>query len=81
MHDLCLEVLTVHCNALRLFWIKAFPPTHTISVAYLTKQHWVPLLTSVAMAWFVPRIEPIAFPTMRYVLRHRRGLIHVIGDS
>ena len=25
LHDLCLEVLTVHCIELRLFWAKAFP--------------------------------------------------------
>ena len=36
LHDLCLEVLTVHGNELRLFGAKAFPPTHTISVVHLT---------------------------------------------
>ncbi len=36
LHDLCLEVLTVHGNELRLFWPKAFLPTHTINVARLT---------------------------------------------
>ena len=36
LHDLCLEVLTVHGNELLLFRAKTFPPTRTISVAYLT---------------------------------------------
>ncbi len=36
LHDLCLEVLTVHGTELRLFGAKAFLPTHTINVAHLT---------------------------------------------
>ena len=33
LHDPCLEV---HGTELRLFWAKAFSPTHTIIVAQLT---------------------------------------------
>ena len=33
LHELRLEVLTVHRTELRLFWAKAFPPIHTINVA------------------------------------------------
>ncbi len=36
LHDLCLEVLSVHGNKLRLFGAKAFLPTHTINVEHLT---------------------------------------------
>ena len=36
LHNLYLEVLTIHGTELRLFGAKAFPPTHTINVAYLT---------------------------------------------
>ena len=36
LHNLCLEVLTVHGTELRLFGAKVFPPTHTINVAHLT---------------------------------------------
>ena len=38
LHDLCLEVLTVHCNELRLFEAKAFPLTLTINVTHLTEK-------------------------------------------
>ncbi len=38
MHDLCLEVLTVHGNELRLFWGQGILPTRTINVAHLTAQ-------------------------------------------
>ncbi len=36
LHDLCLEVLILHGNELRLFGTKAFPPTRNINVTYLT---------------------------------------------
>ncbi len=32
LHDLCLEVLTVHGTELRSFGAKAFPTTHSIHV-------------------------------------------------
>ncbi len=62
LHDLCLEVLTVHGIELHLLRAKAVPPTHTINVALLTLQQWVQLLTSLAMTRFGPRIVPITFP-------------------
>ncbi len=36
LHDLYLEVLTVHGNELHVFGGKAFAPTHTIYVVHLT---------------------------------------------
>ncbi len=46
-------------------------PTHTINVAYLTKQQQVHLLTSLAIRRFGPSIELINFPTpRRYALWH-----------
>ncbi len=36
LHNLCLEVLTVQCNELRLFWAIVYPLPHTIIVAHLT---------------------------------------------
>ncbi len=36
LHNLCLEVLTVHGIKLRLFLGQGIPPTHTINVAHLT---------------------------------------------
>ena len=36
LHDLCLEVLTVYGNELRLFPAKTTLPTYTINVAHLT---------------------------------------------
>ena len=38
LHDLFLEVLTVHCNELRLFEANAFPRTLTINVTHLTEK-------------------------------------------
>ncbi len=35
LHDLCLEVLTLHGTKLHLFGAKSFPHTHTINVAHL----------------------------------------------
>ena len=36
MHNLCLEVLTVHGTDSQLFWSQGIPHTHTINVAHLT---------------------------------------------
>ncbi len=38
LHDIFLEVLTVHGTKFNLFGSKAFPPTHTTNGAHLTKQ-------------------------------------------
>ncbi len=50
-------------SALRQCGTKAFPPTHTINVVYLTQQQQVQLLTSLAMTQFGLSIEHITFPT------------------
>ncbi len=59
--NLCLEVLTVHSNDLRLFGAKAL----TNNVVHLPQQQKVQMLTSLAMTWFGPSIEPNTFPTPR----------------
>ncbi len=68
LHELCLEVLTVHVSELRLFWAKAFPllSTHTINVAHLIKQQY-----KFKLLFFGPSIEPITFPApSRYATCH-----------
>ncbi len=42
LHDLCLEVLIVHGNELRLFGARAFSLTHTINVSMHWTHHQTP---------------------------------------
>ncbi len=52
LYALCLDVLIVLGNALRLFVAKAILHTHTINVVHQTQQQQVNLLTYLAMTRF-----------------------------